>query len=318
MSHSIQEKMGNYNADDKKEHRLMRKGLAVALAGAVALGAAGCSGDKVGAQAPEINPSTTTEAPANSEKLPKEVASFVEQYGYRYSDPVSTYYAYEAYKAANPNQSLIIEDDFVANYDKSAQQEKSSNLGFERYTLSKGAEFNSETSETSMKVFNEYLVKQLSLYMNYSAMNPYPEAQDIIDFEFESYCSQAGGRNLVEMTRDDNNILSLMETAKSIVSKYGDAAIYNVAPGSHQQGDPNTSLFDERAGTSIIRLDANGLVDSTQNTINFVVNIATYEGQTVLQQQETIKNFEFSIMRQIHPDPNVDFTYISIGQAKIR
>ena len=68
MSHSSQEKMGNYNADGKKEHKLMRKGLAVALAGAVALGAAGCSGDKVGAQAPEVHPSTTTEAPVAPEK----------------------------------------------------------------------------------------------------------------------------------------------------------------------------------------------------------------------------------------------------------
>jgi len=68
MSHSSQEKMGNYNADGKKEHKLMRKGLAVALAGAVALGAAGCSGDKVGAKAPEVKPSTTTEAPVAPEK----------------------------------------------------------------------------------------------------------------------------------------------------------------------------------------------------------------------------------------------------------
>jgi len=64
MSHSSQEKMGDYNANDKKEYRLMRKGLAVALAGAVALGAAGCSGDKVGAKAPEVKPSTATESVA--------------------------------------------------------------------------------------------------------------------------------------------------------------------------------------------------------------------------------------------------------------
>jgi len=42
----------------------LRRGLAVALTGAVALGAAGCSGDKVGAKAPEVKPSTTTESVA--------------------------------------------------------------------------------------------------------------------------------------------------------------------------------------------------------------------------------------------------------------
>jgi len=81
MSHSIQEKMGNYNADDKKEHRLMRKGLAVALAGAVVLGAAGCSGDKVGAQAPEVKPSTTTESVAEPTETVEDYVDSMEVYG---------------------------------------------------------------------------------------------------------------------------------------------------------------------------------------------------------------------------------------------
>lgn len=64
MSKVGAENSNNEVNDSKKEHKLLRKGLAVALAGAVTLGAAGCSGDKVGATAPEVNPSTTTESVA--------------------------------------------------------------------------------------------------------------------------------------------------------------------------------------------------------------------------------------------------------------
>jgi len=86
MSKSSHEKLSHESVDGKKEHKLMRKGLAVALAGAVALGAAGCSGDKVGAQAPEVKPSTTTEAPAT----PTEVEA-PENYTDQFIDDMEVY-----------------------------------------------------------------------------------------------------------------------------------------------------------------------------------------------------------------------------------
>lgn len=81
MSKSSQEKLSYETADDKKEHKLLRKGLAVALAGAVTLGAAGCSGDKVGAQAPEVTPSTTTESVAEPTETVEDYVDSMEVYG---------------------------------------------------------------------------------------------------------------------------------------------------------------------------------------------------------------------------------------------
>lgn len=66
MSKTGAENSNREVVDSKKEHKLLRKGLALALAGSVALGAAGCSSDRVGGQSLETRPSTTNEAPANS------------------------------------------------------------------------------------------------------------------------------------------------------------------------------------------------------------------------------------------------------------
>lgn len=81
MSKTGAENSSHETVDSKKEHKLLRKGLAVALAGAVALGAAGCSGDKVGSQAPEVKPSTTTESVAEPTETVEDYVDSMEVYG---------------------------------------------------------------------------------------------------------------------------------------------------------------------------------------------------------------------------------------------
>lgn len=70
-------------------------------------------------------------------------------------------------------ESVVIPDEFFANYNMSAQQNAVSPVGFEKYRLLSGGKID---QATAIKIFNEYTAKELSLYMNALAKNPTPEA----------------------------------------------------------------------------------------------------------------------------------------------
>lgn len=81
MSKSSQEKLSlRSDSAVEKKHKLARGGLALLLAGTVLTGA-GCSGDKVGSQAPEVKPSTTTESVAEPTETVEDYVDSMEVYG---------------------------------------------------------------------------------------------------------------------------------------------------------------------------------------------------------------------------------------------
>lgn len=78
MSKSSHEKLNLKSSEAvERKHKLARGGLALLLAGTVLTGA-GCSGDKVSATTPEVNPSTTTESVV--EKPTETIVEPTEQY----------------------------------------------------------------------------------------------------------------------------------------------------------------------------------------------------------------------------------------------
>lgn len=305
MSKVGAENSNNEVNDSKKEHKLLRKGLAVALAGAVTLGAAGCSGDKVGATAPEVNPSTTTESVAESQEVPKEAESFIDQYGSLYDDPVSVYFAQKDYETNVSTRAIILSEEYITNYEPSSGLV--SDLGFEEGKFPVG----SEDINDFVDFFNEYTVPQVSRYMNLLARNPSPEAVKVIDNEFLKYCS--ANENLgtqVEFTDDDQDILELMDLSKEIVAKYGSAANYRVEKGSLNEGSGGTFFFNPNVSL------ANRLDSDIQSLhvpgVNIVISVEAYDNNKVSNYTETIKNTQLVLTTHpgVHP---VDYNYVSIG-----
>lgn len=310
MSHSSQEKMGNYNADGKKEHKLMRKGLAVALAGAVALGAAGCSGDKVGAKTPEINPSTTNEAVVEAQEVPQEAESFVKQYGSRYEDPVSTYYAAKALESEYGNRSLVMPNDFFENYNVDSQKNAVSSIGFELYSLPLVDEVG---VEDFTKVFNEYVVKELSLYMNSLAKNPTPEAQQVIDFEFTNWCSDAMNRdNNPAPTKDEEYVANLMSICKGIVAEHGSSANYIVKKATNNEVE-GESYVSPNGIVNVFKIDENGKIITFTNNLDMAIAIEKYNDSTSTRETLLISDIQLTYTRQ--PDGMIAIG--QIGEVKI-
>jgi len=285
------------NTHDAKEHKLLRKGLAVALAGAVALGAAGCSGDKVGAKAPEINPSTTSEAVVEAQEIPQEAESFVEQYGSRYEDPVSTYYAAKALESEYGNKSLVLSDEFFVNYNVDSQKNAVSSIGFELYSLPLVDEV---SVEDFTKVFNEYVVKELSLYMNSLAKNPTPEAQQVIDFEFTNWCSDAMNRdNNPAPTKDEEYVAKLMSTCKGIVAEYGSSANYTVKRATNNEVEVEGESYVSPHGiVNVLKVDENGKIITFTNNLDMAIVIEKYNDNTPTGETLLISDIQLTYTRQ--------------------
>jgi len=298
------------------EEKVEKKGLspkqqlAIAM-GVIAFTAAALGGVTVNALSQRQ--STITEAPANpgnptntgetkQEEIPAEAMSFVSEYGSRYTDPVSTYYAEQAYIAAG-NKGLLMPDVYINEYDASAQMDRLSPLGFEWYSLSPDAKID---LSTSMEIFNKYTAKEVGIYMNALAKNPTPEATTIIDNEFMNYCSDTNNAN--RFTEDDKYINTLMETAKSIVAKYGSAANYTLAQGSTIEGKPNSTYFDKDLVTIIQGQDENGVTNIFENKINLAIEVEVFSGKSSTKDEVIIKDAEIFVIRQLNS------ARISIGQ----
>lgn len=252
-----------------------------------------------------------------SEKnIPKEAQSFVNEYGDRYSDPVSVYYAEKEYKATVNKYGSIMTDKFIDNFKIStgfiSQQ---SELDFTHYMLPTNAP---ENQETVVKVFNEYIAKELEIYMNLLAKNPSPEAIKVIDSEFRNYCSETGSEGTsMAFAIDDAEIATLMKTAKSVVIKYGSTANFTVARGEIGSNNTQATNFTEKLSVAEEMESNSKRTRSLQSDANIRINVDLYNGSVRTQKQETFPHTQLSIIRQLNTgsaDKPADFTYISIGQ----
>ena len=290
-----------------------KRALAIGLVGIVgALGvvdAAACGGNSQ----PQPK-ATATELPANlGEK------TFVTTYGERYADPVSTYYANQAYKKVNHGRDLVMTDSFINNYDTTAERPEVSDLGFTWCELPKDAKID---QATSVKLFNDYVAKEMSLYMNCLAKNPSEAAVAITDFEFTHYCSDANWENYpnskLDFTADDGPIATLMETAKAVVAKYGSSANYTVNRGVVAwpgEGASNVTVFYPGDSTDIWNIDKKENLMGFENNADIDISIDIYNGSKVTQTTDVLKNVVLSFIRNPMGEPaEINFTYISIGQ----
>jgi hypothetical protein len=282
---------------------------AVAVIGLLGGGVAACGGNS------QPNPNaTTTELPANlGEK------TFVSTYGERYTDPVSTYYADQAYKKANHGRDLVMTDTFINNYDKTAERPAVSDLGFSWCELPKDAKFD---QATSIKLFNGYVAKEMTLAMNYWAKNSSDQAVAITDFEVTHYCSDASWENYpnskLDFTADDAPLATMIDTFKGVAEKYGSTANFTVMPGKvgeYGSDTPNVTNFYSGDSTTIWAPDAKGKPTAFSNQADIAISIDIYNGKNVTHTSEVLKSVELSFMRNPMGNPTQsNSTGISIGQ----
>lgn len=241
-----------------------------------------------------LNPGETQKAPA----IPDEAKRFISNVGDRYADPVSTFYAEMAYENTHDNHGLPISDAYIENYKASSNQDvKKSDLGFTSYELPATAEDN---QDTAIKIFNDYMVPNLDLLLNYLSKNPSQKAIAVIDEQFRNYCSNTGGKGLpMEFTADNAAIDKLMATAKSVVSKYGSTAYYSVANGSTNSKDVSATTFPDTLG-AVETIDYYGqkLSSLQANGVNLTINVDLYNGKSVSHKREVLDGVQLSLIKQ--------------------
>lgn len=268
----------------------------------------------------KVNDSEGTEQPAGEEeeiKVPREAKDFVEQYSYRFDDPVSTYYAEKDYKKNVDKYGAMLTDDYIARF---KIDENISGYGDELdFRLHELPTSLPEDQETFVGAFNDF-IPQLNLFMAYSARNSTQEGIRLIDNQFMKYSSSVGGEDTISEFKPDDSIVELMNVLKSIVNKYGSAANYSIAPGIIGYDDGKSTVFPKHL-TVTLEKEVNSYGTRTRSLENsgvkLRINIDTYNGDKVSRSTETIEDFEVSIVRWPNTgtkeDP-ADFTYISICQ----
>ena len=209
--------------------------IVIAVAGALVLVAGGVLiGSQLGSD-DEVIDEPTAEAPVvpgeqEPAAVPAEAQGFVDSYGERYAEPVATYYAEQQYKAEDGGLASTLDNEWVSAYvfDNSTTTPESPlyDIGFVRLPLE--TQINSTTMVDVLN--NQEVANGINRYMNLIARNTSPEAVAVIDNEFLKY-----------MGRDNANSANLLATLKSVVSQYGSAANYGLAPAvavDYQTDDP--------------------------------------------------------------------------------
>ncbi len=269
-------------------------------------------------------------AKEEADMIPAEAESFVAEYGKRYDDTataVSVFYAEKDYEQANGGKSLMIPDSYVKNFEPRDITGETipqvSDHGFESYSLPLDVDINDP--EISKKIFNDYVAKSLSLYMNLVARNTSKEARAIIDDEFTNYCSESTGefydgtyRNGA-FTLDNEAIGKLMSFAKSIVDKHGSAINYSVEPvttDTNKMHDPGTSFMFDTLPSKAIKLEFNGQgIDYWVPSIQkLAIKIDEYSKDLVSTSEDRSYSFPMTMMRQPITFSGSSSTKISIGK----
>lgn len=256
------------------------------------------------AVADTVNPGETQKEPA----IPNEAKQFVSEVGSRYADPVSTYYAVEAYKKEHSGKTPVLSDEFINNYDNSGPRDMDlSTLGFTAYRLPLDAVVN---QKTLIDIFNNYTKPNLDLYMNLLSKNPSAKAVTIIDSEFRDYCSDGGS-----FKEDDNGIAALMATAKKEVAEHGNATIFKTAKASENPNNLDATLYPGADTTTLGTFSWGGqnIKCYTSAGINLVIDSDEYNNKLVNHVKKTTRGIVLSVMRQ--PTTGDDkYSFISIGQ----
>jgi hypothetical protein len=277
---------------------LLGAGLAV-----LAVIGGGCAAKAPQERAPEV-----TEAPAKA--IPSEAKEFIAEYGVRYTDPLSTYYAEKAYRDAS-DQGSMITDAYVAEYDMSSLQRKS-DLGFARYELPFDVNINTQLAKD---VFNDYTAGQLTIYMNTLARNP--QGKEVVDRQFEEFCSELGNTDPgiagSAFTEDDAYIENLMATFASIVNEHGSNAHYTVTEASDGQSDALSTHFND---STLLGIESDGVIDRFQSSADVVVLVDVYDKDEFKREYVTLEGVELTVIRGFHNPAHFGVSRICIGQVK--
>lgn len=276
---------------------------------------------------------TDTEQDSGTEQdIPKEAQSFVEQYGDRYADPVATYYAVEAYQKANGDdydQSVVLSDEYVANFANSHGNYDTSGinyvaggeseLGFHDYELPDSEAFD---QDTNLKIFNDYFIPMVNRYMNLLAKNPSPDAVALIDAQFLECCSNTGDN----FSYDDQQIEDLMTMAKDIVATGGSEVNYSILPATIDKSDGNvgdgTTFFDGLVDEgSFYYSNTNENLDGMTGAIKeldirFSGYSYDYDKNKVYSTEDTkvmTNDCRFTVQKQPTTIAEASFNYVSIG-----
>jgi hypothetical protein len=261
---------------------------------------------------------TSNDSGEKQPAVPSEAQSFVTEYGNRYSDSVSTYYAVEAYKDTHSGVDPVMSNEYVKNYDFNGEKHfPISPLGFELKELPTDVSFN---QESSIKLFNEYTALMLGKYMELISKNPMPDEIKIIDQQFLDNCAgqHLGGYDSWD-TEQRDSANNLLRTLKSVVAKHGSAANYSVALASNDKTNTNATLFNKNIPTVTgYYMYNNEKLIAANDDINLVINVDTYKNENVSHSKEVLKDFQLKVVRQPSSQTGngsaATWTYISIGQ----
>ena len=270
----------NFFENKRNRTILIVAGVALALVSAVGIGA------KINASAEHKQ--TTRETTINPEiKIPAEAKEFVAEYGARYDDPISTYYAEKSF-GLDVGKSVLISNESINNYDMSAPMDESSQLiGFEQYQFPPNKEI---SQNNATWIFNEFTAPQLTLYINALAKNPNPEIQKIIDYEFINYCSDR------ESQEDYKYINTLMDTCKAIVDEHGSNTNFTIGKGIIYH-DPMGTYINEYVSAQG-EPDEKGIVNKFSANAEILLTTTTYNREAVVKKSEVIGAIQFLYSRQ--------------------
>lgn len=257
-----------------------------------------------------VNPGETQKAPA----IPNEAKQFVNEVGSRYADPVSTYYAVEAYKNEHASKSPVLSDEFINNYDNSGPRDADlSTLGFTAYRLPLDIDVN---QKTLVDIFNNFTKPNLDLYINLLSKNPSAKAIAIIDEELKTYCS--GNTPYKE---DDGQIEMLMTTVKHEVETHGSTANYSLASAVVEgySSTKKATLFPMSDGTMSGGITWGKQIIRNYSTGGVALLISTddYNNKKVTHNDKKVNGVQLNVWRQPITGSLSDakYTYISIGQS---
>jgi len=303
---------------EKKKRVHPKRWISAALA-SVAL--SGCSGSsnsfpKESFTAPDNITNLDVEQPNTPDQelraIPNEAKGWVAEYGNRYADPVSTFYAEMGYEKKYGKPTIISNKD-VSEYEITyGTSGDTSPLGFTMGTLELGGTID---QEVSMRLFNSYEAPNLSLYMNLLARNPASGAVAMIEEQFLAYSQ---GQDLLSVggvydERAGTRTRKIMDTMASIVNKYGSNAIYSIAPavsGSVENPDSTNSVFFF-AGQTDVYTNGLGFMDN----IEMLVFVDTYVGDRVVRSKEVFGSLQMIVEFQSPPGTADTFGYLTFGEA---
>lgn len=293
----------------------------VALASLLMAASAGC-----GTKAPA--------APANpggeQQSLSADAKKFIAEFGGRYSDPVSTYYAEKAYETNVISTGAIMSDEYVANFNSNTEQTPDGNsdaLGFNKHELLLNKKID---QKAFVDVFNSYIAGGMdgaggmSGYMNLIAKNPTPEAKKIVKSEFLKFYSDASYENMpAANTPDKPEVINLMDTLDGVVAKYGSAVNYSVAQASaydHTDSQEGTIFHDiGPANSGHVEYGGQNVEYFFTSGVDIAINVDVFKGDQSTHVTETLKDTELTLWRQpaVFGKGAERYTDISIGQRKI-